>query len=225
MVVGDIRYSWGVENRLDSTLDAVASQSTAHRHDPLGRLVSSQRGDQAELRMPDALGNIYRSDHAVDRFYGADGRLLRDEEPAGPAKYEYDADGRRVRRLEPDGGEWRYRWDRSGRLAAVERPDRQRVEFGYDALGRRTWKRHAGLTTRWLWDGNAIFHEWKESDSRSEQAPQVAVADDDSTGFVEPAFVVRRETWRSKRNRQATWSRPSSCEGRRRLNCIHRRQA
>ncbi len=192
-VVGDTRYSWNAESRLDSILDALAGQSTIHRHDPLGRLVSSQQGDHVELRMPDAFGNLYRSDHAVDRFYGADGRLLRDEEEEGPARYEYDTDGRRVRRIDPDGGEWLYRWDRFGRLAEVERPDGQIVEFGYDALGRRVWKRHAGQTTRWLWDRDAIFHEWAENESRSERAPPVAVADDDVTGFVEPAFVVRRE--------------------------------
>jgi RHS repeat-associated protein len=192
-VVGDTRYSWNVEGRLDSTLDAVAGQSTDHQHDPLGRLLSSRRGDQAEFRMPDALGNLYRSDHAVDRFYGPDGRLLRDEEPEGPAKYEYDADGRRVRRLEPDGGEWQYRWDRSGRLAALERPDGEIVEFGYDALGRRVWKRFKGETTRWVWDGDAIFHEWKESVSGPEQVRHAAVVDEDSTGFIEPAFVVRKE--------------------------------
>ncbi len=192
-VVGDTRYSWNVERRLDRTLDAVANQSTEHRHDPLGRLVSSQRGDHVDFRMPDPLGNLYRSDHAVDRFYGPDGRLLQDEEPEGPVRYEYDTDGRRVRRLKPDGGEWRYHWDRAGRLATVERPDCQRVEFGYDALGRRIWKRHAGQTTRWLWDGNAIFHEWTERETVPAPAPQTTNAEDDVTAFVEPAFVVRRE--------------------------------
>ena len=47
-------------------------------------------------------------------------------------------------------------------LREVVRPDGQPVTFTYDALGRRISKTFQGITTRWLWDGNAPLHEWRE---------------------------------------------------------------
>lgn len=214
-VVRDIRYTWNVDARLDRLLDALAGQSTEYEHDPLGRLAWAKRGDSAELRLPDAIGNLYRSGERIDRQYGPDGRLLLAEEAEGTVRYEYDADGLRVRMIEADGREWGYRWNRAGRMIAVERPDGKLVEFGYDALGRRVWKRFGDVTTRWIWDGDAIFHEWVEAEAFETevitsfgQAPLVAgmrpvkqargppmqdlLGEDESTGYVEPAFVARK---------------------------------
>jgi RHS repeat-associated protein len=219
--VRDTRYTWGVDARLQQLLDAVNGTQTDYHHDELGRLAGSRQGDTAELRIPDAVGNIYRSGDRVDRFYGADGRLLRAEEQDGAVGYEYDEDGRRVRRVGARGDVWSYRWNAAGRLTAVERPDGELVEFGYDVLGRRLWKRCRRVTTRWIWDGDVILHEWEEgeataparslvTDDEDEDRtslvapafvalPTVAsrptvhgfVADDDETGYVEPAFVLR----------------------------------
>ncbi|MFV8753227.1 DUF6531 domain-containing protein [Nannocystaceae bacterium ST9] len=205
-VVRDVRYTWNVDARLDGLLDALAGQATQYEHDPLGRLAWAKRGDSAELRLPDAVGNLYRSGDRIDRHYGADGRLLLAEEREGTVHYEYDADGQRVRMIEADGREWRYRWNRAGRLIAVERPDGKLVEFGYDPLGRRVWKRFGDATTRWLWDGDAILHEWVAAEVIEteriavfgQEPPAVrAVArdllgDDESTGYVEPAFIARK---------------------------------
>jgi RHS repeat-associated protein len=215
-VVRDVRYTWNVDARLDRLFDALAGQATEYEHDPLGRLAWAKRGDSTELRLPDAIGNLYRSGERIDRQYGADGRLLFAEESEGTVRYEYDADGQRVRMIEADGREWKYRWNRAGRLIAVERPDGKVVEFGYDALGRRVWKRFGELLTRWVWDGDAIFHEWVEEEgieteriSVFGQAPigrdaraakqargaqqQDLLGEDESTGYVEPAFVARKE--------------------------------
>ncbi|NJK32747.1 MAG: hypothetical protein HC927_10240, partial [Deltaproteobacteria bacterium] len=218
-VVRDLRYTWNVDARLDRLLDVLTGVPTEYGHDALGQLAWARKGqDTAELRLPDMLGNIYRSGERVDRFYGADGRLLFAEEATGTTRYEYDADGQRVLRRDPDGGEWKYRWNRAGRLVAVERPDGLIVEFGHDALGRRVWKRCGGRTTRWVWDGDAIFHEWTEAtESVESQEPlerttllpgvpgrgsvmargppppsHGIVGEDESTGYVEPAFVPRK---------------------------------
>jgi RHS repeat-associated protein len=215
-VARDVRYTWNVDARLDRLLDALAGQSTEYEHDPLGRLAWAKRGDSAEMRLPDAIGNLYRSGERIDRQYGADGRLLFAEEAKGTVRYEYDADGQRVRMIEADGRAWIYRWNRAGRMIAVERPDGKIVEFGYDALGRRVWKRFGELLTRWVWDGDAIFHEWVESEAIETeriavfaQAPAVGrdvravkqargppmqdlLGEDESTGYVEPAFVARK---------------------------------
>ena len=47
-------------------------------------------------------------------------------------------------------------------LIKVERPDGREVRFEYDALGRRVRKTFAGISTRWIWDGNVPLHEWQE---------------------------------------------------------------
>ena len=36
------------------------------------------------------------------------------------------------------------------------------MQFGYDALGRRTQKLYRGKRTRWVWDGDVPLHEWSE---------------------------------------------------------------
>lgn len=169
-VVRDVRYRWEVDARLWQLLDMVAGERTEFRHDGLRRLVSTRKGDAVELRMPDALGNIYRAQDRSDRRYGADGRLREAEGREGSVRYEYDADGRRVRRLDPNGKVWSYRWNDAGRLVAVERPDGEVVEFGYDALGRRVWKRFRGRVTRWIWDGDVILHGWTEDEGASDAA-------------------------------------------------------
>jgi RHS repeat-associated protein len=45
-------------------------------------------------------------------------------------------------------------------LSKVTRPDQLTVTFGYDALGRRLWKRLGNTITKWVWDGNKPLHEW-----------------------------------------------------------------
>jgi RHS repeat-associated protein len=46
-------------------------------------------------------------------------------------------------------------------LKQVICPDRKKVQFEYDALGRRTAKLFDNTITRWVWDGNTPLHEWK----------------------------------------------------------------
>ncbi len=66
--------------------------------------------------------------------------------------------GRRQKTLS-DGATWRYTWDGQGRLTEVERPDKKKVAFTYDAFGRRTTKTFDGETTEFVWDGDDLVHE------------------------------------------------------------------
>ncbi|NVB42049.1 RHS domain-containing protein [Pseudenhygromyxa sp. WMMC2535] len=161
-LVRDLRYGWGFDVRLARVVDALTGLGTEYEHDVLGQLRAVHHQDSADLRVADALGNIYRSLERDDRGYGPDGRLLWADAESGRIHYEYDADGRRVVRRDCDGSEWRYSWNAAGRLVAIERPDGELVEFTYDALGRRVSKSFRGRTTRWLWDGDVMFHEWDE---------------------------------------------------------------
>ena len=57
-------------------------------------------------------------------------------------------------------GDWEYQWQGNGMLQAVRNPQGKWIRFEYDALGRRTAKIVNTKIYRYLWDGNAILHEW-----------------------------------------------------------------
>ena len=141
-------------------------------HDERGRLVRERRpgespvlGEQVLHRAMDAVGNIFRHPDLSDRRYGPGGRL----EAADGVRYEHDEDGNLTRKVEPDGSGWSYHWNGAGMLREVERPDGQRVRFGYDPFARRTRKTVVRLNpdgtetleseTRFVWDGNTVLHE------------------------------------------------------------------
>ena len=48
-------------------------------------------------------------------------------------------------------------------LKEVKRPDKKKVTFTYDALGRRLTKHFSRTTTHFLRSGNVPLHEWKET--------------------------------------------------------------
>ncbi len=158
-------YRWEPNDRLKQTLDSL-SGPIRFEHDALGSLISATFEDAAEnavreLRMPDAVGNLFRTGERNDRKYGPGGQLLESSGKDGVTKYEYDPEGNLVRKLTP-AGEWKYSWNGAGRLARVLRPDGSEVTFGYDALGRRVGKQWREKRTRWVWDGNVPLHEWVE---------------------------------------------------------------
>ncbi len=159
----DVRYVWDMNDRLRQVIDAQKG-ITKYEHDALGNLASAQYGDGVvELRMPDAVGNLFRAKDRNDRRYGSAGQLLETHSPEGTTFYKYDAEGNLIEKQQPDGGKWLYVWNAAGMLDHVIRPDRQVVRFTYDALGRRVSKEFQGRTTRWVWDGNNPLHEWVEA--------------------------------------------------------------
>jgi RHS repeat-associated protein len=173
----DVRYQWGVDNRLGSVVDAMRGLQTSYGHDALGNLAGARQGEApAELRMPDAVGNLFRRSDRADRRYGPCGELQEAATPAGIRRYVHDTEGNLVERHEPDGGVWRFGWSLAGRLARVERPDGRVVTLEYDALGRRVRKHFDGRTTHWIWDGNLPIHEWTTgTGSREAPAPDALV--------------------------------------------------
>jgi RHS repeat-associated protein len=131
--------------------------------DSLGNLAAATYQDgRVDLRMPDAVGNLFKTSDRTDRKYGPAGQLLEASDARGLTRYEYDPEGNLCRKVEADGSEWRYRWSLTGMLVEVTRPDGEIVGFSYDALGRRLTKTFRGKTTRWIWDGNVPLHEWVE---------------------------------------------------------------
>ena len=169
-VVGSKQYLWDVNDRLKRVIDATRGPVDYH-HDELGNLAATVYADgRVELRMPDAVGNLFRRQDRSDRKYGPAGQLLEAHSERGITRYAYDPEGNLVRKLEPDGGVWGYEWNGAGMLSKVVRPNGRVVEFAYDALGRRIWKKYRGKTTHWVWDGNVPLHEWVERDADYREA-------------------------------------------------------
>jgi RHS repeat-associated protein len=156
------QYTWETNDRLRMIIDSM-SGPIHYTHDSLGNLAAASYQDgRVDLRMPDAVGNLFKTSDRADRKYGPAGQLLEARDARGVTRYEYDAEGNLYRKLEPDGREWRYRWSLTGMLVEVKRPDGETVGFAYDALGRRWTKSFRGKTTHWIWDGNVPLHEWIE---------------------------------------------------------------
>jgi YD repeat-containing protein len=110
--------------------------------------------------MPDAVGNLFRTEQRGDRTYGPAGQLLVSYAPLGETRYAYDVEGNLTGKTEPNGACWQYSWNGAGMLGKVKRPDGSEVSFAYDPLGRRVKKTYRGQTTRWVWDGDVTLHEW-----------------------------------------------------------------
>jgi RHS repeat-associated protein len=167
------KYDWDVNDRLKSIRDLVKGDNNSVKfgHDAFGNLAWAEYGaGQFEYRMPDAVGNLFKTKSRTDRKYGPAGQLL----VADGTHFEYDIEGNLIRKTESNGNLWRYDWNAAGFLAHVLRPDGTFVSFTYDALGRRLSKTHLDKTTCWIWDGNVPLHEWEQAaDYYPEEVPEL----------------------------------------------------
>jgi len=117
-------------------------------HDRVGNLTKTTFGDGKEqLRNPDKVGNLFESPDQKDRKYDKGGKLLESK----ATHYKYDGAGNLIEKKEKGGQVWKYEWNSAGMLCRVIRPDQEPVSFGYDALGRRLWKRYGNTITKWVW--------------------------------------------------------------------------
>ncbi|NVK65942.1 MAG: RHS domain-containing protein, partial [Flavobacteriales bacterium] len=132
-------------------------------HDIFGNLSAAAYSDGTwDYKLPDEIGNLFKSKDKKDRQYGKAGQLLKDEKYT----YTYDEVGNLIEK-ESVSEVWKYRWTQSGMLKTVVRPDRKKVEFTYDALGRRLTKTFQSQTTHFVWDGNVPLHEWTTATDES----------------------------------------------------------
>ena len=155
-------YLWGLNNRLLKLVDSL-NRETVFQHDALGNLFSARYSDSMfDLRMPDAVGNLFKTMPQKDREYGTAGQLLAVHSNRGTTRYLYDIEGNLIRKIEPKDKVWHYEWNGAGMMSKVIRPDGKEIIFEYDALGRRIRKVLGNKITCWLWDGNNPLHEWVE---------------------------------------------------------------
>ena len=176
-------YNWGMDDRLLAITDSKTG-AVQFKHDVYGNLAELiYSNGNSEYRFPDAAGNLFETPKREDRKYGAGGRLLQ----SAKHTYQYDAAGNLAGKTAAGGATWRYYWNRNGTLQKVVRPDNQEVCFGYDALGRRTWKSFKQTITRWVWNGDTPLHEWKEFNARESSADELITWVFETGSFVPAA--------------------------------------
>ncbi|WP_051817856.1 DUF6531 domain-containing protein [Kitasatospora sp. NRRL B-11411] len=141
---------------------------------PAGRVTRVSAESWSETYAYDRLGNITRahdtrtpdSATAGERAYG--GSLLHS---AGRTSYEYDEQGRLVRRLvrtlSGQRREWRYSWNAEDQLVGLATPDRGSWSYSYDPVGRRAAKWRLGEggevleKTFFAWDGTQLAEQYR----------------------------------------------------------------
>jgi len=144
-----------------------------YRYDPAGNLLERSDGRKGDTffqydpmdrvrSMIDPMGRIHRLvyDQARNRprEHGIDpGNGLRSTRLEGAIR-EFDAAGRMIRRIIPEG-ETRLVWDGFDRLVEATNPLGQHLIFAYDALGRRISKEVNGGKTHFVWDGDCLLGE------------------------------------------------------------------
>ena len=180
------RYLWGMGNRLQGINDEISGTHINFEYDVFDNLTRADYTESGQIketiyRTPDVIGNLYEDHHRSDRRYDKGGRLLEDLN----YNYHYDCEGNLCFKefkkhmgysslgkealekkydikFKATATGWLYNWSADGMLLRVVNPQQGKVHFGYDALGRRTYKEVKNRRTCWLWDGNVPLHEWTE---------------------------------------------------------------
>ncbi len=159
----DVRYEWGINDRLQKTDDAHRGTSR-FEHDKFGNLMAAvYEGGTTELRMPDATGNLFRTPERRDRTYGDSGQILEAVTDTGVVHYQYDKEGNLIRKSDKNGDTF-YHWNAAGMLSSVQNSKFGEITFAYDALGRRIKKTSGTSSVLWRWDGDNPVQEWYETD-------------------------------------------------------------
>lgn len=123
-------------------------------YDPVERLREVLQPERdLERFVYDSTGNLLRRD-AREFHYEASDRLTK----ADDATLIYDELGNLVEKRRA-GKVIHYSYDPDSRLTAVESKEGGRIEFSYDALGRRIAKKTRDGETGFLWDGDVLLTE------------------------------------------------------------------
>ena len=150
----DYTYQYDVRGNL---IEAGEGSGRVRRfaYDPNQRLVRESVWDGGSLMSKtvytyDAVGN--RTDKIVGNdhwhySYDMNHQLLSIASDGGTTTFEYDANGRRVRKTQGDGSSTSYQWNALGQLVRVQSPQTL-VEYSYDVDGNIVRRMEGGQETR-----------------------------------------------------------------------------
>lgn len=136
------RYRWDAESRVEAVIDSQNGE-TYYERDPQGQLIRENdityQYDLGGNRIPD--GGKVENDRLIE---------------TNTDKREYDTLGAEIRVV---GKITEYRkFDAEGQLIEVKKPGLH-VTYGYDALGRRAWRKSEAGTTTYLWHNDVLLGE------------------------------------------------------------------
>lgn len=188
-------YSWNANDQLHKMVNELTNGVVNYGYDSFGNLASARYEDQQfDYKLPDEVGNLYRTKGKGDRKYGKGGQLQK----ANGNTFKYDDEGNLITKI-TNKGNWDYKWSGNGMLKSVTKPDNQTTSFEYDALGRRTAKikqspraESRGLITRFIWDGNVPLHEWQY---KLKDRPKLIINDDGILEKDKPEPLDNLITW------------------------------
>lgn len=137
--------------------------------DPMGRITGVVHPEGSERYAYNDLGhlvNAFTADGPSPAAWEVQGTLVR---RAGRTSYEYDGQGRLIRKMRRtlDGRRhvWSYTWDVHDQLTSVTPPEGARWTYTYDPLGRRISKEESGADGapgrryQFHWDGDRLAEE------------------------------------------------------------------
>jgi RHS repeat-associated protein len=176
-IVQQRRFDYRQDGLLTGRYDAV-SGSVRLGLDTAGRITEVISPGGRESYRYDAAGNIAASELGPRQYHG--NTLV----SAGALSFQYDAQGRAVRRrqVSPTAGEkiWLYSWDSHDRLIGVRTPDGTRWRYLYDPIGRRIAKQRLAPQSgdaepvvaeqvEFFWDGPLLIEQvHTDSEGRSQ---------------------------------------------------------
>jgi RHS repeat-associated protein len=139
-------------------------EQISYRYDDVGNMTERCVGGEVTTFSYDPAGRLVRAanqDVFIELERDIAGRVTAETCNGRTVRSQYDAAGRRLRRITPSGAETRWDYDRAGRLAAVYTGG-QSITFGYDQAGRETMRELPGgatLAQRWDQAGRLATQE------------------------------------------------------------------
>lgn len=145
-------YQFDAAGQVQSVKDSRRGEAL-YAYNASHELTQSEHFGLAPVEFAYDKGGNRRNNRDGDRlFYQPADRL----KSVGAAQLEYDKAGRLVRRVHEDQVTT-YHWHQLGHLDAVELPDGRRINYHYDAFGRRTRKCDGDKETRFFWQCNQLM--------------------------------------------------------------------
>ncbi|MFG2697223.1 RHS repeat-associated core domain-containing protein [Kitasatospora sp. NPDC048407] len=167
-------YSYRADGMPAAVTDRLRGGHHTFELTPAGRVTKVSADTWNETYAYDRLGNITHAhdtrtpDNPTNGERAYQGSLLH---AAGRTSYEYDDQGRLVRRLartlSGQRREWRYTWNAEDQLVGLDTPDRGSWAYSYDPLGRRTAKWRLAEDgselerTHFAWDGTQLTEQYR----------------------------------------------------------------
>jgi RHS repeat-associated protein len=189
-------YTYDVRNLLQSVRQT-DHQLITYSYDADEALIGYLQNGGEERFELDPTNNVTRveietrdSQSVVKRVYGPGNRLLQ----SGDTRYEYDGDGRLVRKCEAVSTSsprvWLYKWNAMGQLVSLTTPEGGEWRYSYDAFGRRMGKVGPTQAIRYVWNKHMLLHEIGNKGTR----PATYVFE---PGTFRPLAQVREGKWQT----------------------------